>query len=516
MRSQGTLREAVEDFFEFATAECRPHPELSELEALLESRRHTIHQPMRVAFVGKTNAGKSTMMNAFLGQDLAPTGNGELTFNVSWFRYGERSQLLVHTIDGEVAEETFESLTQLSARCQDGGGLLERIRYIEVRCPNPLLKTFDLIDTPGLHSFYEKDSRNTRQLLNDPETRPHAVVFLFSGSLQEPDVRELENFHKSCGSLMSGLTAIGALTKVDELENPFEDGWRVIRQLQNQHPLIRRYFYTILPVVGPAAFGAQTLTTEEYDILRVLQTLPVERRRKITRDAATFCGREYPDDPSVPAAAERKRLFERLGRYGIRVALLRLDDGKSAADLPLELMGSSQVGQLRTVVRSHFGGRAYLIKVRSAFALIRQRAFQLSEQTSGAPAGSAARIAGRIDGILADELRMLEFSLLERFYRGTLPLDDNGVEQLLDITGEKGSSCAERLGQPKGTPVDQLLRIATQREQHWRTKAQDPFLKLELQSVARVLAESYGEITNRLEEAARHLRAAEVLLDYEL
>ena len=98
--SAAGLRQKVDAFFELAARECAASPALDDLLRVVETRRRTLHQPMRVAFVGKTNCGKSTMMNAFLGEELAPTGNGELTFNVTWFRYGEERRLLVHTVDG--------------------------------------------------------------------------------------------------------------------------------------------------------------------------------------------------------------------------------------------------------------------------------------------------------------------------------------------------------------------------------------------------------------------------------
>ncbi|HMG52251.1 MAG TPA: dynamin family protein, partial [Kofleriaceae bacterium] len=79
MSDKATLRGEVDAFFAFALAGCEPHPALRELHATLDSWRTAVDQPMRVAFVGKTNAGKSTLMNAFMGEELAPTGNGELT-----------------------------------------------------------------------------------------------------------------------------------------------------------------------------------------------------------------------------------------------------------------------------------------------------------------------------------------------------------------------------------------------------------------------------------------------------
>ncbi len=515
MSERGGLRQELEDFFEHALQECSGHSELRELGAMVEAQRNAVQKPMRVAFVGKTNCGKSTMMNAFLGQDVAPTGNGELTFNVSWFVYGEKQKLLVHTIDGKVEEETFESITELTSRCEQKKELLERIRYIEVQCPNPLLKHFDLIDTPGLHSFYVKDSKNTQKLLTDAETRPHAVVFMFSGSLQVADVRELEEFHRNCGSLMSGLTAIGALTKVDEWENGLQDGERSIAQLRERHPETHRYFYMVLPVVGPAAFGAQTITEDERTTLRDLAKLPDARRTKLIRDVGVFCGKEYAEDPEVPTAERRNKLYARLGRFGIKSGLQIVGEGTEASEFSKQLLHETNVDRLRRIVQAHFGNRALLIKASSALAAIRELAFQIGEHGTGRAAEAARRIAGRIDSIVADELRFREFALLEAYYKGNLKLEEGEIKQLLDVTGENGLSCGERLGMGTEISLDELVRIANRRQRYWHEKGNEVFVKVEIQELARVLAESYAGIRDRVAEARDHRKAAESLLAYD-
>jgi Dynamin family len=514
MSIRATLHDEVEALFAFARDQCEAHAELRPLHATVDHWRDAVHQPMRVAFVGRTNAGKSTMMNAFMGEELAPTGNGELTFNVCWFRHGERRQLIVHMVDGSVEDRSFESLAELAVHGETDRAWRERIRYLEVRCPNPLLRTFDLIDTPGLHSFFENDSRNTRQLLNDRHTRPHAVVFLFSGALQEPDLRELERFHAGCGNLMSGMTAIGALTRVDEWPNAFDDAEQVIRQLEDRHPQVRRSFYTVVPVIGPMGFGAQTLTVRDREVLAALRGLGEPRCQRLLRDVSTFCDREFPGEPAVPPAADRRRLFERLGRFAILRAIAALDRGQPGA-LADELLRASNVQRLRSIVTAHFGHRAYLIKARSALAAVRSQAFEGSERLAGSAAETARRIAGRIDGIVANEQRFREFALLERHYAGRLALADGEVRELLEVTGERGTSCAARLGAPDDAAVEQLLELAAHRERAWTERAYEPFVNLEVQELARILADSYGDLRARLAQAQAHLQAARDLLSYD-
>jgi hypothetical protein len=516
MTASTGLRKRVADLFSDAIAASGAHSALADLQTVLERQRRAIDEPMRVAFVGKTNAGKSTLMNAFLGEELAPTGNGELTFNVSWLRYGEERRLLIHCIDGSVEEERFESLGQLTRRCEQNREILERIRYIEVQHPNPLLRRFDLIDTPGLHSFYAKDSRNTQALLNDPATRPHAVVFLFSGSLQEPDLRELENFHANSGSLMSGLTAIGAHTKVDEWQHGFDDAERCIRQLQSHHPAVHRYFYAILPIVAPAAFGAQTLTSEDRETLRGLASLDPARRQRLLRDVRTFCMREFPDEPSIPPATQRQHLFDRLGRYGIDAATSLLEKGTADSILPAALLSRSRVDALRALVMEHFGNRAFLIKACSALTLVRDQAFHDGETADARAAAVARQIAGRVDSVVANEARFREFQVLQHFYSGALDLPAPELAQLLEVTGERGVSCAERLGTGPDTPIEELLRLATRREVQWRERAVEPFTAIATREMARVLSSSYGEIRARVRDAIANPESAKVLLAYEL
>ena len=47
-----------------------------------------LDEPLRVAIAGKVKAGKSTLLNALVGEALAPTDAGECTRIVTWYRNG--------------------------------------------------------------------------------------------------------------------------------------------------------------------------------------------------------------------------------------------------------------------------------------------------------------------------------------------------------------------------------------------------------------------------------------------
>ena len=52
--------------------------------------------PLRVAIAGKIKAGKSTLLNALLGEELAPTDAGECTRIVTWYQRGDQPQVTLH------------------------------------------------------------------------------------------------------------------------------------------------------------------------------------------------------------------------------------------------------------------------------------------------------------------------------------------------------------------------------------------------------------------------------------
>ena len=49
-----------------------------------------LDEPLRVAIAGKVKAGKSTLLNALVGEQVAPTDAGECTRVVTWYRDGTR------------------------------------------------------------------------------------------------------------------------------------------------------------------------------------------------------------------------------------------------------------------------------------------------------------------------------------------------------------------------------------------------------------------------------------------
>src|SRR6185503_1868226 len=75
--------------------------------AVLAAERARLDEPLRVAIAGKVKAGKSTLLNALVGEELAPTDAGECTKIVTWYRDGITYRVMLHPRDGEARQVPF-------------------------------------------------------------------------------------------------------------------------------------------------------------------------------------------------------------------------------------------------------------------------------------------------------------------------------------------------------------------------------------------------------------------------
>ena len=121
----------------------------------------------RVAVFGPFNYGKSTLLNALLGEralpiDLIPTTGAAITV-----RYGESLQTCIRLTDGAVINETGTEVLKRFAILDDDRRMRQDVASVEVLCPHPFLQTgVELVDLPGTNDRDEQDALVKDQLLS--------------------------------------------------------------------------------------------------------------------------------------------------------------------------------------------------------------------------------------------------------------------------------------------------------------------------------------------------------------
>jgi hypothetical protein len=521
-RAKSTLDVRADEVFRGALEVLAGQPRLSGLADAVAAARDQLGEPMRVAIAGRIKAGKSTMTNALLGEMLVPTGREELTFNVNRLRFGRERSLVVHYKDGRVSERSVQELEALTRRREEHQELLAGIEHIEVFYPNELLRSFNLIDTPGVQSFFGQDSQNTLEFLNlsadDVNTRSEcesrdadALLWLFTRSLSTSDEALVGEFTGPTLGNASPVNTIGVLTQVDRYwkdeEDPLQAGQRVCERLYGE-PGVARHLYRLQPVCGKIGLGAQTLTGHEVETLRSLASVSDDALREALETTRRFTDGDLRE---VDISAEdRRAILDRLDQYGVLVACRILRDiGGDDMELERELLRSSGVGQLRNLVIAHFGRRALLIKLMTALRRVRRATFQQRRQANEPDRPMIDEIAGKFEALEEGEHGFAELGVLRQFYAGNLRFEGDDASELLRVVGEFGATLEERLGLERGAPLAAVIERAEQRAGRWRTRSNDFGLDRKSLRAARVLARSYDRILHR----ARQLQEAERELD---
>lgn len=508
----------------------------------LRLAQERLDQPMRVAIAGQIKRGKSTLVNALLGETVAATGQLELTFNVNELVHADEPVAVVRFRDGRSVEVDPSELHRWTVRDPERLADLREIRSVELGLPHRLLRTFRLVDTPGLGSVDGVDAANTHDTLGtsaDSEARRRAetlatigrteaaihadsaaevnradaVLFLFARSPHDQDLRVVTEFvGAGSDATVTPLKAFGVLSRCDEYWPPQPDlpgdhdpmtydpmaaAGQIAARL-GCRPALARMFFAIVPVAGLVAEGAQTLPAEAFDVLADLAAVDPKRLVPRLGDAAFFATRESL--PGIPVPVRQRRdLIERLGAWGIHLACGYLRDGLGEAEVRERLLADSGVERLRTLIVDHFGNRASLIKMDGGLrdletAIVRLRR---DARQAGHPVPTEIdALAGRVEDLRSNDHSFAELSVLSALYAQELDLSSAEREELLRVTGEYGQEPTSRLGlDPAASAADQLA-VATARIRWWAARGADPLLDRETVRAARTVLRGYERLAH--------------------
>jgi GTP-binding protein EngB required for normal cell division len=122
--------------------------------------------------LGEFNHGKSTFVNALLGQDVLPTGITPTTASINHVVYAESPRAHVKLMSG--SEQPIDP-GQLKEWVTVAGGHADDVAFVELGYPSELLRNnVVLVDTPGVNDLNEQRAEVTYGYV----PRADAVVFL--------------------------------------------------------------------------------------------------------------------------------------------------------------------------------------------------------------------------------------------------------------------------------------------------------------------------------------------------
>lgn len=446
-----------------------------EVSQELQALRDRLDGPLRLAIAGRVKAGKSTLLNALVGENLAPTDAGECTRVVTWYSYGTAPRVRVHPVDGPPADRPFRR--DDGALNIDLGGLTpEQIDHLEVRWPTRRLQGLTLVDTPGIASISTEVSARTHQALTGDVGQvavADAVLYLLRHA-HASDMNFMEAFRDRQVTEGTPVNTVGALSRADEIGSCRLDSMEVaarVAQRYAEDPRVRRLCPTVVPVNGLLGHAAATLRESEFAALAAIAKGPQEEVAKLLLTADRFGRNPGPRDPGPE---QRQHLLGRFGLFGVRVAVQLIGSGEAtqATGLADGLLRRSGLQELRTLLTVQFTQRSRLLRAQSVLAGLRSVLHREDWP-------EAVDLLGEVEHLVSSSHELEELHLLGELRTGALNIPAERAAALERLFGGAGTGPAARLGLPDA-PAVQLREEAVAQLDAWHRVARHPLTSRQL------------------------------------
>ncbi len=450
-----------------------------------------VDEPLRVAIAGKVKAGKSTLLNALVGEELAPTDEGECTKIVTWYRNGHTYKVIVEPTDGLPRPARFHR--DDGAIEVDLDGLVpDQVERVLVDWPSRSLERITLIDTPGIASVSTDISAKSYAFLTPDEdraTEADAVLYLMK-HLHSTDVDFLEAFHDEEVAQATPVNAIAILSRADEVGSGRLDSMESAQRIAARYrvdPKVRRLVQTVFPVAGLLAQTGSTLREAEYRALVDLSNSPASEKESLLLSVDRFVN---GSSSTTLSPEDREVLLDRFGLFGVRLAIDLIDKGQAAtsSQLAMEMVRRSGMRELQDALLSQFADRRDVLKARSGLLGV-EAAIRANPQID------AGALLTDLERISANAHEFNELRLLNSIRSGALvakPADIAAMERLL---GTNGTRVANRLDIANADPATVIL-AAQQSLAKWQRKAESPLTSPDVAIAARVLVRTCEGILN--------------------
>lgn len=432
----------------------------------LQQIRDALREPVRIAVAGRVNAGKSTLVNALVGQIVAPTDVSECTRMVTWYRYGTPQRLEVVMRDGTRRRERLGAGGRLPSELSVDHA---EVRWLEAWLANDTLRSMTLIDTPGLgslnaeYSAAAEDFLATDQASAEATAVADAIVFILNTEPRADEAAAVRSFRESSGG-PGGVAsnAIGVLSKADKLASG--PGWwdTAQRMAKRMAERLQDDLVTVVPVfglIGETAECAQ-LTQRDSENLAELATMDQASLTMLQLSATRFTSGDAPI-----SAEDRDRLLRLLDLQGVGVAVDLIREGgvSGAAALRQAMSDRAGIEELRSLITDTFRGKGEALKIRSAMQNI--------ERVCAVPPGDAdlaalSRLADDVEGLrLAPVMHQLaEIEAFMLWTTGAVLLPEILSADLIRIA--TGATPAARL-RASGEDVRDLRQAALEGSARW-------------------------------------------------
>lgn len=185
---------------------------------------YELDQPCELAIAGQVKAGKSSFINALLGDDYAVVNVSEATATINVFRYGDPKDkehpVKVIWKDGSEEWQTKAFLDSLQGNSDDVLNKAKDIDHLEYYLHHEILQNITLVDTPGTGSVVSEHNNRLAEYLaqqniqrsNNLKKKADAVIVLVGHVQSRGDEDTVRLFTDGANPF----NFLGVMSKIDD------------------------------------------------------------------------------------------------------------------------------------------------------------------------------------------------------------------------------------------------------------------------------------------------------------
>lgn len=131
-----------------------------------------------LVIVGLFKRGKSSLINALIGQELAPVAVTPLTSVITFFEHGTETRAEVLFANGQFSTVPITEVVQFVSE-EENPENKKQVQYLKIYTDAEILENITLVDTPGLGSLFSHNSDTTLEFL----PKIDAALFVLSADI---------------------------------------------------------------------------------------------------------------------------------------------------------------------------------------------------------------------------------------------------------------------------------------------------------------------------------------------
>ena len=195
--------------------------ELREWDAVVEKK---CEEPFTLVILGEFKRGKSTIINALLGKELAPINVTPETYTINEISFGNIQTVEAILENGTRVPLTLEDITreQLERRMKL---FPSPISYVQIKDNSPILKELRIVDTPGLSDLESLDKQVMDYIVN-------ADAIMFAASCLLP-FSETEQIFLASHVRPQRFGMLYILVNMIDAMNTQRDVEKILRRIRN-------------------------------------------------------------------------------------------------------------------------------------------------------------------------------------------------------------------------------------------------------------------------------------------